>query len=167
MQIATLVLFAQEVLHTSAIEFAVLTMGGAIGVGDRRVAAPAIRRRLGSGPSLWLTLVVTAVTPLLIGLTSSWPLVFVMFGVTTLVGVVWNVITVSLRQTIIPDRLLGRVNSVYRFFAWGMMPIGTALGGVIVAVVAADAGGGRPRCACRGSCPAAIGLLLLVYAMPG
>jgi MFS family permease len=49
--------------------------------------------------------------------------------------VVWNVITVSLRQSIIPDRLLGRVNSVYRFFAWGMMPIGTALGGVIVAVV--------------------------------
>jgi hypothetical protein len=47
----------------------------------------------------------------------------------------WNVITVSLRQAIIPDRLLGRVNSVYRFFAWGMMPIGALLGGLIVAVV--------------------------------
>jgi hypothetical protein len=44
----------------------------------------------------------------------------------------WNVITVSLRQTIIPDRLLGRVNSVYRFFAWGMMPIGAFLAGLIV-----------------------------------
>jgi hypothetical protein len=29
--------------------------------------------------------------------------------------------------------LLGRVNSVYRFFAWGMMPVGAALGGLIVA----------------------------------
>jgi len=48
------------------------------------------------------------------------------------VATLWNVITVSLRQTIIPDHLLGRVNSVYRFFAWGMMPIGTALGGLIV-----------------------------------
>jgi MFS family permease len=45
----------------------------------------------------------------------------------------WNVITVSLRQSLIPDRLLGRVNSVYRFFGWGTIAIGTALGGVLVA----------------------------------
>jgi hypothetical protein len=55
-----------------------------------------------------------------------------MFAVMTAAGVVWNVITVSLRQTIIPDRLLGRVNSVYRFFGWGMMPLGLAAGGVLV-----------------------------------
>ena len=48
-----------------------------------------------------------------------------------LVGVTWNVVTVSLRQAIIPDELLGRVNSVYRFLGWGMMPIGAALGGII------------------------------------
>jgi MFS family permease len=50
-------------------------------------------------------------------------------------GTLWNVITVSLRQSLIPDRILGRVNSVYRFLGWGMMPIGSALGGVVVAVV--------------------------------
>ena len=50
-------------------------------------------------------------------------------------GVLWNVITVSLRQTIIPDRLLGRVNSVYRFFGWGAIPIGGLIGGVLVAVL--------------------------------
>ena len=56
-----------------------------------------------------------------------------MFAVMVLVGTVWNVITVSLRQSIIPDHLLGRVNSVYRFFAWGMMPIGSLRSaGVIV-----------------------------------
>ena len=52
----------------------------------------------------------------------------------TFAALLWNVITVSLRQTIIPDELLGRVNSVYRFFAWGMMPIGSLLGGAVVAV---------------------------------
>ena len=31
--------------------------------------------------------------------------------------------------------LLGRVNSVYRFLAWGSIPIGAAIGGVIVAVL--------------------------------
>lgn len=55
-----------------------------------------------------------------------------MYFVIAFTGVLWNVITVSLRQTIIPDRLLGRVNSVYRFFAWGMIPIGLAIGGLLV-----------------------------------
>ncbi|MEO1056800.1 MAG: MFS transporter, partial [Actinomycetota bacterium] len=57
-----------------------------------------------------------------------------LFAFFMLVAVLWNVITVSLRQTIIPDRLLGRVNSVYRFFGWGMMPIGALLGGLVVVV---------------------------------
>jgi hypothetical protein len=33
---------------------------------------------------------------------------------------------------LIPTNLLGRVNSVYRFFAWGTIPIGTLLGGGVV-----------------------------------
>ncbi len=66
-------------------------------------------------------------------MTTRWWVVFLMFTVATFTAIVWNVITVSFRQSIIPDELLGRVNSVYRFFAWGMMPIGSLVGGVIVA----------------------------------
>ncbi|GIH80960.1 MFS transporter [Planobispora longispora] len=44
---------------------------------------------------------------------------------------VWNVITVSLRQRITPDRLLGRLNSAYRLLAWGTMPLGAAAGGLL------------------------------------
>ncbi len=44
---------------------------------------------------------------------------------------VWNVITVSLRQRITPDPLLGRVNSAYRLLAWGTMPLGAAAGGLV------------------------------------
>jgi predicted MFS family arabinose efflux permease len=43
----------------------------------------------------------------------------------------WNVITVSLRQRIVPDHLLGRVNAGYRLLAWGTMPLGAALAGLI------------------------------------
>ncbi|GAB3520956.1 hypothetical protein [Arthrobacter monumenti] len=38
---------------------------------------------------------------------------------------------VSLRQRITPDRLLGRVNSGYRLVAWGTMPLGAAVGGLL------------------------------------
>lgn len=165
LEFATLVLFAQEVLHTSPIEFAILTMGAAVGGVLGGYLAPAIRDHLGSGPSLWLTLFATVLTPIPIGLTSWWPLVFGMFALGMLFVVVWNVITVSLRQTIIPDHLLGRVNSVYRFFGWGMMPIGTALGGLTVAVVQPTWG---REAALRAPwfVAAALSAVLIVYAEP-
>jgi hypothetical protein len=49
-------------------------------------------------------------------------------------GMLWNVVTVSYRQRVIPDELLGRVNSLYRFFGWGMMPVGALAGGWLVAL---------------------------------
>lgn len=165
MEIATLVLFAQEVLDTSPLVFSILVMGGAVGAIAGGYVASAVRRRLGSGPSLWLTLGVGIVVPLVCGLTSTWVVVAVAFAVAGFVSVIWNVITVSLRQTIIPDHLLGRVNSVYRFFGWGMMPIGTALGGL--AVVLAEPVWGRDA-ALRAPwfLAAAISAAVAVYAVP-
>jgi len=61
-------------------------------------------------------------------------------------GVTWDVVVVVLRQTLIPQHLLGRVNSVYRLVAWGAMPVGAAVAGVVaktagtVAVFGAGAG---------------------------
>ena len=97
-------------------------------------AASTVSARLGPGPSLWMTLIVGGLTSIITGLTSLWPVAWVMQAFFMFSAVVWNVITVSLRQAIIPDRLLGRVNSVYRFFAWGMMPIGALVGGVMIVI---------------------------------
>ena len=131
---AILVLFAQEVLDTSATVFAVLMTGGAVGGIIGGWSASWISRTIGPGPSLWVTLIGGGVSTAIIGLSSFWPIAWAMFAFYSLIGVLWNVITVSLRQSIIPDQLLGRVNSVYRFFAWGMMPIGSITGGLIVAL---------------------------------
>jgi MFS family permease len=107
-------------------------MAGAAGGVIGSVLAPKISEKFGSGTALYLTLVTESVVTIIIGLATHWSVVWVMFFLVSFTGVLWNVITVSLRQTIIPDHLLGRVNSVYRFFAWGMMPIGIAAGGIIV-----------------------------------
>ncbi|MGI9644909.1 MAG: MFS transporter [Ilumatobacteraceae bacterium] len=128
------VLFAQEELNTSATEYALLMTGGAVGGVVGGWTASSISKRIGSGTSLWVTMLGGGAVTFAIGLMSHWPAVWLMFAVYMVLAVLWNVITVSLRQTIIPDHLLGRVNSVYRFFAWGMMPIGAILGGLIVAV---------------------------------
>lgn len=137
MALATYVLFVQEVLELDASQFGVLMTAGAIGGVIGSFTASGVSKAIGPGSSLFLTLLGSGVTLILTGLTSSWLVVWVMFFVGSFLAVLWNVITVSLRQTIIPDSLLGRVNSVYRFFAWGMMPLGMLAGGSIVAIVEA------------------------------
>ncbi len=132
---ATFVLFAQDVMNVGPFIFGIIGFGGAIGGLLGGWLAPRISERLGSGTALALSVGIMTVTPLLIGLIAWWPLVILLFGIESVFILVWNVITVSLRQTIIPAELLGRVNSVYRFFAWGMIPIGAAIGGVLVWVV--------------------------------
>jgi MFS family permease len=132
---STFVLFAQEVLDVGPLLFTVIGFSGAIGAVVGGAVAAQLTRRLGAGTCLSITLVGTAVASALIGLSSHWLPVLVLDTFIALVGILWNVITVSLRQSIIPPHLLGRVNSVYRFFAWGMMPIGAAIGGVTVLVV--------------------------------
>jgi MFS family permease len=107
-------------------------MGGAVGGVIAGLFAPRMSRRLGPGTCLAISLGGMGLSSGAIGLCSWWPLVFVLTGAGALFGTLWNVITVSLRQSIIPPELLGRVNSVYRFFAWGMMPIGSAVGGLLV-----------------------------------
>ncbi len=48
-----------------------------------------------------------------------------------LASTTWNVVTVSLRQRVIPTELFGRVNSVYRFIGTGSIGIGALIGGQI------------------------------------
>lgn len=162
---ATFILFAQEILGTSVFVFAILGTAGAIGGTLGGIVGPKISKRLGSGPSLYLTLVSGPITSLIIAFISSWQVVWVMVAIGTIFAVLWNVITVSLRQSIIPSDLLGRVNSVYRFFAWGSIPIGTLLGGLLVDLLEPSVG---REWALRSPylLSAALGALLFFFAAP-
>jgi MFS family permease len=46
-------------------------------------------------------------------------------------NVAYNVTQDSLRQTITPERIQGRMNSVMRFIVWGTIPAGALLGGAL------------------------------------
>lgn len=137
---ATYVLFVQEVLVLDAAAFGALMTAGAAGGLLGSLLAPGVSKRIGQGTSLFVSILIFAATVLVTGLTSSVWVVWVMFAISSFFVMLWNVITVSLRQALIPDRILGRVNSVYRFLGWGMIPIGTLLGGVVVAVAEPLAG---------------------------
>jgi MFS family permease len=91
----------------------------------------ALERRLGRGRTLLVAVATFPLLGLVPALTANAVLVGVAFFVGSALNIGWNVITVSLRQRIVPDRLLGRVNAGYRLLAWGTMPLGAALGGLI------------------------------------
>ncbi len=45
---------------------------------------------------------------------------------------IYNVVQFSYRVALIPDELQGRVNSIFRLLAFGFMPIGAALSGILI-----------------------------------
>lgn len=90
-----------------------------------------VERRLGRARALALSLLAAS---LLVGApgVSDQPIVIsVAFFVGGAAMVIANVIMVSLRQRVTPGRLLGRVNSGYRLFAWGSRPLGAGVGGLL------------------------------------
>ncbi len=62
----------------------------------------------------------------------SYGLLALVAGTAGFVGPIYNVVQFSYRLSIIPDRLQGRVNSVFRLLAFGFMPVGAALSGVLI-----------------------------------
>jgi MFS family permease len=112
-------------------EFGILLTTGAIGSVAGSVMAGRIVKRFGRARPLVGAIIASSIGIGLPAVTANPFLVGASFVIGGSAAVVWNVITVSFRQGIIPDRLLGRANSVYRLLAWGTQPIGALLGGVL------------------------------------
>jgi MFS family permease len=106
------------------------SLGGVLGA----LASGRVIRAVGQARAIWLSLVVTAPFAVLIPLVGhGWLLSLYAIGnlIIWLGGVIYNVAQVSFRQSICPDRLLGRMNASVRFLVWGTMPLGSVLGGVL------------------------------------
>lgn len=128
---AIFVLFALGPMGLSEPEFGVLITTFAIGSLAGSFTAAALQRRFGRVPLLFACVIVTAVGFAVPAFTTNVFIIGGSFAITGLFIVVWNVITVSLRQRIVPDHLLGRLNSAYRLLAWGTQPIGALAGGLV------------------------------------
>ena len=131
---ASFILYVQEVLHVSVFIFALLGTAGALGGALGGYIGPKVINKLGDGRTLTLALIGFPSFFLIAFFIHAWYFFYIVVFCESTVSVLWNVITVSFRQSVIPNELLGRVNSGYRFFGWGSMPIGSLLGGSIVAI---------------------------------
>jgi predicted MFS family arabinose efflux permease len=114
--------------------FSISSLGLIVGA----FAASWLARRIGIGPSLILAVLLTTM-PLF-----AYPFmpreaavpILIAAGILSGIGVmVINVNAVSLRQSLTPDELQGRVNASGRWIAWASIPIGAVVGGVLASTI--------------------------------
>lgn len=111
-------------------EFGLLLTSIAAGAVLASLTAERVERVLGRARTLQLTIVASAASTAAPLLLNPW-LAAVLFFTGGYMIVTWNVITVTLRQQLVPDDILGRTNATYRLLAWGGGPLGAAAGGVL------------------------------------
>lgn len=91
-----------------------------------------ITRRLGVGRSLVVAAFVQGAAFALVPLApQAAPLPFFVaaFALETCAAPVYNITQISLRQSITPAHLQGRMHATMRFVVWGTLPLGSLLGG--------------------------------------
>jgi Na+/melibiose symporter-like transporter len=129
--VAILVLFAQQELGLGSFGFGLLLAAIAVGGLPGNLLAAAVGQRLRAGTLLSGGTLVSAVAWLAVGLAPTAWVAAAALVVVGLVGSIWDVAQLSLRQALIPDRLLGRVISAFRLVGFGPAPVGALLGGVL------------------------------------
>lgn len=126
-----LVLYALEVLRVSEVAYGFLSAAFGVGGVVGSLVASYVSSRLGRSVTLQLALVTMAVS--FSGLAFApppfivWILLFMLGSAT----ITWGIVSTALRQTVVPDELLGRVGGAQQFLAAGISPVGTAVGGLI------------------------------------
>jgi MFS family permease len=135
MQFPIMILFGQEILGLDSVQFAFLAYGGAVGGFVGSLLAEKINKRLEESKTLLISIALFGIGGFVPFITSNSFVVAAAFGVTSFGSVLWNVQAVSIRQALIPDKLMGRVNSVYRLLALGLTPLGALFGGFVVKIM--------------------------------
>jgi MFS family permease len=107
--------------------FATMAVGGLVG----GLIAERVQARIGRARALTLTVFGMIAYVLVPALTTNVVIIGTVFFAGGVTNMLWNVTTVSYRQRVTPDHLLGRVNSAYRLVAWGTRPLGAVVGGVL------------------------------------
>jgi Na+/melibiose symporter-like transporter len=126
---ATLVLFVLDTLEVPEAAFGAFLLAGAAGGLLGSIVTSRVQARFGLGPVMAAANLLAGLTTLLIGVWPTPAAVVAMFALGSAAVTIWNILMMSLRQAVIPGRLLGRVHGTWRTLLWGSMPVGSLLGG--------------------------------------
>ena len=128
---ATMVLFIIKELELAPQYFGVVLTIQGVGALLGAIVAPKASKRFGRSIMMTLGIFVSSLVLLLQGFA---PNIYIFVALATLGGFAisqWNILLMATYQTIIPNELFGRIHGTRRTLVWGMMPIGSLMGGVL------------------------------------
>jgi MFS family permease len=128
---ATMVLFIIKELELAPQYFGVILTIQGVGALLGAIVAPKASKRFGRSIMMTLGIFVSSLVLLLLGFA---PNIYIFVALATLGGFAisqWNILLMATYQTIIPNELFGRIHGTRRTLVWGMMPIGSLMGGVL------------------------------------
>jgi MFS family permease len=128
---AVFVLYARQRLGLTEVGYGVLLTASALGGLAGSALAPRLRARFGTPALLRVGLLIEVGFQVVLALTRQPWVAGAAMVVWGAHAMVWGVLVVSLRQRLVPDRLRGRVNSVYALADLGGAAVGTAVGGLL------------------------------------
>jgi MFS family permease len=128
---AILVLYVQEILGLGSLGYGVLMIAFAAGGVAGGFLAERVGGLLGMGRTISVIFLLEAAAFATLALTTNPLLAGAMIALDALAGTIWNVVTISLRQELIPERLLGRVFSAFRMVGFGGMALGALASGLL------------------------------------
>ena len=126
-----LVLYAQEILDLGGVGYGMLMTAFAAGGVAGGFLAERVSGLLGTGRTISVIFLLEAAAFATLALTTNPFLAGAMIALDALAGTVWNVVTISLRQELIPERLIGRVFSAFRMVGFGGMALGALASGLL------------------------------------
>lgn len=125
------VLYVLEVLHLPSADFGLILLVGGLGGVVGGLATPPLARRFGRRIVLTCGGLIDALGTAALSLTHNGFVAAALVGLLSAGVMTWNVLTMSLRQTLIPEELFGRVQGAYRTLVWGLIPLGSITGGLL------------------------------------
>lgn len=128
---ALLVLYVLEILRLPAANFGFILVAGGVGGMLGAIATPPLARRFGRGTVLAAGGMIDGIATAGLALTRNGYVAGALFAAVSAGVMVWNVLSMSLRQALIPEALFGRVQGAYRTLVWGVVPLGALTGGVL------------------------------------
>ena len=131
MATATMVLFIIKELELPKQLFGVILALQSIGAIAGAFMAPRLSKKYGRSNVMTFGIVSSSILILVEGFS---PNIYVLVALSTLGGFAisqWNILLMATYQTVIPNELYGRIHGTRRTLVWGMMPIGSLLGGVL------------------------------------
>jgi MFS family permease len=131
---ATLVIYAKQQLHLDSLGYGLFLSAAAVGGIVGGAITPRLHVRF-SKPRILLGVLLLEATLnfSFVFLHSPW-IAGVLYGLWSIVGTVWFLTILSLRQQTVTAEILGRVNGIYNFYRMGGIAIGALVGGFWVSL---------------------------------